>query len=251
VSLSDFKRTGVAAYEDLQHWVTDWSAKITPEVVTIFGGEPLIHPKFWDICVLLRSAWPDSTIRLITNGYLLHKIPAAQWLTLNNFEIQVSIHRQDHEDFINQSIRAILETARGWKTQVLGGDQHPQISWTRPGLKIYKSIFKDFVVPYRQEAQVLKPWHSDPVQAHKICGAPDTPVLYKGRLYKCPPVANIPDLSPEYFPDQQGLNPEDDLTDFLLHIGKPESVCAQCPEQHQAVVIDHFDIKNVTVKQHF
>jgi hypothetical protein len=106
-------------------------------------------------------------------------------------------------------------------------------------------VFKDFVVPYKDD---IKPWYSDPAEAHKICGSPNTPILYKGLLYKCPAVANAIDISGENWFDYRAYDVNDNLAEFVSNINKSETVCGQCPDQQQAVIINHFDINNVKTK---
>lgn len=249
ISLSDRQRDGVASYSEIQDWVHDWQQRITPTVLTIFGGEPCLHPDLLDICTLVRNTWADCTIRLITNGYLLDNFDSAAWFTFGKFEIQVSVHRKDHEKIINQKIKTILSHRKDWRVSVHGGDQHKQTEWTSDNISIYKSIFKDFIVPFKELGETMSAWNSDPAEAHKICGSPATPILYKGRLYKCPPVANIIDLTGTHYADYRGYGPDDDLLPFINAINRPEPVCGQCPSQTQAVIIDHMDFKNVKVKQ--
>ena len=245
ISLSDFKRDGVAPYSDIVNWVNYWSQYIEPEVVTLFGGEPLLHPRILDICQLVRSKWSTSTIRLITNGYLLDRVDYKEWFNYGPFEMQVSIHRADHEHLINDHIKKILTCRHGWEVTKPDSAGHEKISWAIKDFRLYKSWFKDFIVPFKDNMQ---PWMSDPAEAHSICGAPNTPILYKGKLYKCPAVANAIDLAGKNWFDYQACEGTDTLADFIANIGRPESVCGQCPDRTTAVVIDHFDKNNVTVK---
>lgn len=249
ISLSDRPREGVAAFADVDAWIQTWAHRITPGVVTLFGGEPCLHPRLLEICHVIRYHWPDAVIRLITNGYLLDNFDSGAWFDLAPVEIQVSVHRSDHEHLINQAIRQILLHRTDWKTQQNTGTGHEQLSWTSAGIRIYKSRFKDFVVPFKLENNTIQPWHSDPAQAHAICGAPDTPVLYKGLLYKCPAVANVMDLTGQNWFGYEPCEREDQLDQFISSIGHAESVCGQCPQRSQAVVVDHFDKNNVHVKQ--
>jgi hypothetical protein len=249
ISLSDRQRDGVAAYTDIQDWLQSWQQRITPTVLTIFGGEPCLHPDLLDICALVRSTWSDCTVRVITNGYLLDNFDSAAWFTFGKFEIQVSVHRKDHEKIINQKIKNILSHRKDWRVSAHGGSQHKQIEWVSSDVSIYKSIFKDFIVPFKELGDNIAAWDSDPAAAHKICGSPATPILYKNKLYKCPPVANIIDLTGTHYADYRGYGPDDDLLPFINAINRPEPVCGQCPSQTQAVVIDHMDFKNVKVKQ--
>jgi organic radical activating enzyme len=249
ISLSDFPRSGVANFSDITSWINDWSTVLAPSVVSIFGGEPCLHPNLVNICKHVRMAWPDTTIRLITNGYLLKNFDPAVWFDLGQFEMQVSIHRKDHEPLINQEIKRILTQKPGWKISQHSGSHHKQLEWQNQHVRIYKSIFKDFVVPYQQQLNQLMPWNSNAQEAHSICGSPDAPILYKGLLYKCPAVANVMDLTQASWFGYQGVTPDGDIKTFISNIGRPETVCGQCPDRTQAVVINHFDKKNVVVKQ--
>ena len=69
---------------------------------------------------------------------------------------------------------------------------------------------------------------------------------YKNKLYKCPPVANLLDIKPGYT-NYTGYSHNDDISEFIQGIGKPEPVCAMCPEQ-QSHSVDHYAKENVYVK---
>lgn len=250
ISISDIKRSGIEPFDQLVDSINRWKNLLTPSVVTIFGGEPCLHHRLIDICTEIRRAWPDSTIRLITNGYLLDNFESSVWFDFEPFELQVSIHRKDHESDINNKIKNILQHRAPWKIFQQGGDkQHRQLTWTHNKFSIYKSIFKEFVVPYKKVSDELLPWYSDPIQAHAICGAPATPILYKGLLYKCPPVANAIDITNKNWFNYNAIDIDGDLETFINNIGRPELVCGQCPDLTQAVVINHFEKENVVVRQ--
>jgi organic radical activating enzyme len=250
ISISDQKRNGVESFENIVSYLDQWKFLIRPSVTAVFGGEPCLHPKLLEIIKHVRQTWPTTTIRLITNGYLLDNFDPEEWFLVGPLEIQVSIHRKDHETVINNKIKKILQCRKPWTVEICKqADHHKQIQWSYQHIKIYKSIFKEFIVPYRVYDNNLVPWNSDPTKAHSICGSPSTPILYKGRLYKCPAVANAIDITGKNWYNYKSVGPEDELEYFVKNIGVPESVCGQCPELSNAVVIDHFDIKNVTVKQ--
>ena len=93
----------------------------------------------------------------------------------------------------------------------------------------------------------MAPFKSDPKKAHSICGNPNVPVLYKNKLYKCAPIANLLDL-----PNTKGFKykPIDslgNLNSFVKMIGKPESICSMCPES-RSHSIDHYAKGEVYVK---
>ena len=97
ISLSNFDRTGVESFASIEKQISTWSKIINPKVLTLFGGEPLLHPKLHDVIKTIRFAWNNTTIRLITNGYFLKNYEPQSWFNFKPFEIQVSIHRKDHE----------------------------------------------------------------------------------------------------------------------------------------------------------
>jgi len=249
ISVSDINREGIEPVENILQWIQQWSGSLDPRVTVLFGGEPLLHPRIFDVCRAIRRSWPTTVIRLITNGYLFDNHFAGTWFDFEPIEIQVSIHRKDHEHMINQHIKQILAYRNNWKITQHGDNNHKQMEWSSGGFSIYKSIFKDFVQPYRLVDGRMQGYSSDPAQAHAICGSPATPILYKGALYKCPPVANLMDLTGEDFYGYKPVTDSNGLAEFVQGIGRPESVCAWCPARSQATVIDHFDINNVQVRQ--
>ena len=250
LSLSDFDRKGVMPFNDVIDSIDTWKNKIYPEILSIFGGEPLLHPKIHDIFLAVRQAWPDVTIRLITNGYLLSKQKVGNFFAHTPFEMQVSVHRLDHEHIINKNIIAFLKNYSDWKIIKVGEPgpgKHHSYRWVRPGFKIWKSKFGEFVIPYNHEGNQLVPFKSNPAKAHAICGNPDVPILYKNKLYKCAPIANLLDL-----PNTKGYryNPiqaNDNIDKFVQLIGKPESICSMCPESRSHAV-DHYAKGEVHVK---
>jgi len=248
ISISDTKRSGIEPFDSLVDSISRWKSTLNPSVIVIFGGEPCLHPRLIDICNEIRLAWPRSTIRLITNGYLLDQFDASAWFDFEPFEMQISIHRKDHEPIINEKIKNILKNRKPWVVTKQDGErQHRQLTWKHNNFSIFKSIFGVFIPPYKKIADNFFPFNGDPAKAHKICGAGSTPILYKGRLYKCPAVANIIDITRENWFDYQSFDINDDIEFFVANIGKPEPVCGQCPDSMNTA-IDHLNRKNVIVR---
>lgn len=249
ISLSNFKRKGLMKLSDLENSFIYWSKLINPEIITLFGGEPTLHKKLQEICFLIRNHWKYSKIRLITNGYFLNKFDSEKWFHINNFEIQVSVHRKDHEEILNKNIENILNQRTSWKVKKSKKlNEHEQVSWTNKDLKIYKSIFANFIEPFDFSNNKIQPHYSNPIIAHSICGSPNTPVLYKNKLYKCPVVANIIDLTGENWFNYTPCENENNLEDFVKNINCAEIVCSGCPDKSNAVIINHLDKENVVVK---
>ena len=247
ISLSDFDRRGVESLQDIEEQCRTWSQRLDPSVISIFGGEPLLHPRIEKVLDSIRRHWPNAQIRLITNGYLLRRFDPETWFRFGGLEMQVSVHRQDHEPMITREIKRIVQRRTDWRARRSHSGGHRQLELHHKDLSIYKSKFKEFVMPYRLEAGELKPFSSDPHKAHAICGSPDVPILYRNKLYKCAPLPNILELDKGEHYRYEGVGPDGDIGPLVANIGKPESVCAMCPED-RAHSVDHFRKENVHVK---
>jgi len=247
ISLSDFDRKGVESLKDIQDQCETWSQILDPSVISIFGGEPLLHPRIGKVLDAIRKYWTNAQLRLITNGYLLKKYDPEMWFRFGALEMQVSVHRQDHEALITKEIKKIVKCRDDWQAKRTSVDGHKQLELHNKDLSIYKSKFKRFVMPYRLENGELKPFKSNPKKAHSICGSPDVPILYKNKLYKCAPLPNILELDKGNHYKYEGIGPTGDIETLVNNINKPEAVCAMCPESIDHS-IDHFDKENVRVK---
>ena len=242
ISLSDFDRRGVDSLQDLKTQCITWSKLLDPSIISIFGGEPLLHPRLSKVLDIIRECWPIAQIRLITNGYLLKRYDPELWFKYGQLEMQISIHRQDHEKLITEEIKKIVSRRKSWKATRNMVEGHKQLELHNEDLTIYKSKFKNFVMPYNMVDGELEPFNSNPKKAHSICGSPDVPILYKNKLYKCAPIANLKDLDKKGKYKYEGIGPNGDLTHLVQNINKPESVCSMCPEDPNHS-IDHF--KNI------
>jgi hypothetical protein len=57
------------------------------DVFKIMGGEPLLHPEITEILRVLRATGISETIRLFTNGLLLHRMTDDFWRALDHLTI--------------------------------------------------------------------------------------------------------------------------------------------------------------------
>ena len=64
-----------------QRWIDNkdsciaWSKKIDPAVITILGGEPMVNPDFLSWVTGLAEIWPNTEIRINTNGTCFDRWP--------------------------------------------------------------------------------------------------------------------------------------------------------------------------------
>ena len=47
-------------FKDIQNSIDTWKEKLTPTVLSIFGGEPLLHPKLFDIYVSYTKKYIET-----------------------------------------------------------------------------------------------------------------------------------------------------------------------------------------------
>ena len=100
---------------ELYKSIVDQAVKVdVPSVKLIWRGEPLLHPRLKQVLELIRKSWPNTLIRVITNGYLLRRYDPEMWFTFGSLEMQVSVHRQDHEPIITKEIKRIVKCRDTW-----------------------------------------------------------------------------------------------------------------------------------------
>jgi MoaA/NifB/PqqE/SkfB family radical SAM enzyme len=67
--MSDHNRSeGSVSLADATAWMQSWSEKISMDTLVITGGEPTLNPDLFEIIKTARSCWPDTHIKLVTNG---------------------------------------------------------------------------------------------------------------------------------------------------------------------------------------
>ena len=65
--------------DSLSHDLSILSKYCRPEFISLLGGEPLLHPDLIEIINVVRRSGISDTIRVVTNGRLLHKMPDQFW----------------------------------------------------------------------------------------------------------------------------------------------------------------------------
>ena len=61
------------------------------ELLCLVGGEPFLNPELPKYCILCRELFPESKIRVITNGILLHKCEESlKIMEENNIELLIT-----------------------------------------------------------------------------------------------------------------------------------------------------------------
>lgn len=177
------------------------------------GGEPLLHPKIVDFCVITRKFFPKSNIWLVTNGLLLLKQDESFWKTFaeNNIEIHPTKYP------VNTKWDEIEKLAK------------------KNG--VYLEYFNNAKVAKTMKQTVIDlKGMQHPVKQFSICHrANNCIVLKNGKIYPCPITSSIGNFN-YAFNQNLELSENDyidiykvkDYKEILEFCAKPVPFCRYC-----------------------
>lgn len=203
-----------------------WKSRLHPHTFSLVGGEPTIHPELTEFVSLTRRNWPAAQLRLVTNGFFLHRHPALPVALQGdpNACIYLSIHHDAPE--YNDKLRPNLELLRSWVRDY--------------GIRaqIYNS-FKNWTRRYHGSGHAMEPFEDGrPRQSWENCPSRYCPQLFEGKIWKCAPLAYLKMQDDRYrlsdswkpYLSYQPLDPgcsDAQLADFFNR--EEETFCAMCP----------------------
>jgi len=213
---------GLEEAENYDQQLALWSKYISPKRINIFGGEPLMHPRFINWFRKIVSYWPDWPIWVNTNGYLLDKLfPHVNELFAQDDHAKLCLaitkHTKDepYGSLVDHNFNKLLDLIKSAREE----KYKTKLVWTRATewesefKKFYRLVdpahkeinsyclisfceqFADNFVPhYNGYGTDLKPWHDYEDQTgmyrnHEVCHIKNYVQFYQGNLYKCPPRA--------------------------------------------------------------
>lgn len=77
--------------------------------IIISGGEPLLHPNFIDICIIMREIFPTNNIVVFSNGILIDKLNDQELQKLQSLKIQFSISLYPDDQLFLKEYNSILK----------------------------------------------------------------------------------------------------------------------------------------------
>lgn len=222
---SDHGHKGMLDLATVDQWLGWWSGRLRPDFFNLLGGEPTLHPKLTDLVRLARRHWPASGLRLITNGFFLHRHPALpDALRETDTLLAVSLHHGSSEYL--EKFQAVDHLVRDWEL-------------TRGVRLEFRDSNGRWTRRYRGWGQAMAPYEDgQPRQSWTICPAKYCVQLHLGKLWKCAPLAYLgmqherfrlsakwaPCLS--YAPLEPGCTDED----LRTFVGREEEIfCGMCP----------------------
>jgi hypothetical protein len=221
---------GILALDVADQWMRAWNRRLAPHVFSLLGGEPTIHPNLTEFVALARRNWPRSQLRIVTNGFFLHRHPELPLLMKHdpNCILYLSIHHASPE--YREKLQPVLALVHEWVTKhgIQANVYKSFRSWTRR----YKGFGAD-MEPF-DDRNVRLSWQNCPA---KFCRQ-----LFEGMLWKCSPLAYLKLQDKKYhlsekwrhYLQYKALPPdctEQELKAFFER--EEESYCNMCPSQPQ------------------
>ena len=250
----------VEKFEDIVSNMEQWFKRLDPDHVTIIGGEPLLHPRIYDILTEARRIFDHAVIEVYTNAFLLPKRPKIFNVLkkIGNAKVSCSIHNKNpkYREIVERNLHQAFYSKGKWFE-------------TSPNTHTCETVVLEVTDPtqggwydYRRVVDgVLKPWNdNDPTSSYKNCGVNIYPIIYKNKLYKCPPISMVrthltknfmlEDEDWEPYLKYEGLDPdcnEQELEKFVKNIYEPQSICAMCPANPVLKPQEEAVVKNVKI----
>jgi len=236
-TFSDLKHNGYITWSQGRNWLEPWITRITLEGIGVMGGEPLINPEIREWLTGLRSLLPETQIRFVTNGTLLHRHWDVVELLhqLGNSVLKISQHTPTPE---LANVMQRVRNSYDWQpVHEFGIDRWATTNQFRFQIAQPKTFLKTF----RNDYANMAPHNNLPHEAFEVCIQQRCPLLYNGKLYKCGTLGLTPELLDQFRRpnwDQwqpylvDGLDPDcddRDLEKFVKNFGVPHAVCRQCP----------------------
>lgn len=250
----------VEKFEDIVSNMEQWFKRLDPDHVTIIGGEPLLHPRIYEILTEARRIFDHAVIEVYTNAFLLPKRPKIFNVLkkIGNAKVSCSIHNKNpkYREIVERNLHQAFYSKGKWFE-------------TSPNTHTCETVVLEVTDPtqggwydYRRVVDgVLKPWNdNDPTSSYKNCGVNIYPIIYKNKLYKCPPISMVrthltknfmlEDEDWEPYLKYEGLDPdcnEQELEKFVKNIYEPHSICAMCPANPVLKPQEEAVVKNVKI----
>lgn len=237
-TFSDLKHSGYLTWQQGREWLEPWTHRLDLPAIGFMGGEPLMNPDIKSWIKGVRELLPNSQIRFVTNGLLLHK----HWdviellRDLGNTIFKISYHVEDTQ--LDSQIKKIFEWCHWEPVHEFGIDR-----WLDRKHDFRFQLAKPtrFLKTFKNNYDNMMPHNSDPKKAFESCVQQRCPLLFEGKIFKCGTVGLTPDLlkrfgNPNksqwepYLVSGLGVDSSDqEIEQFVNNFGKPHSICRQCP----------------------
>lgn len=112
--------------------------------IRILGGEPLLHPELPDIFKLVRKAYPNAYIYVVTNGILIPSMNEAFWKSIRDNRIQIDLTK--YNAFHKTDKIEVECKNKGYKFRVTPCDSFSAWITTEPQFNLIHQIYTNCYV---------------------------------------------------------------------------------------------------------
>lgn len=195
----------------------EWARHVDIKAAVIMGGEPLLNPEICDWIQGINRVF-EANVQVLTNGYQIDRVPGLYNAILSRSPVKgeschigISLHNTNDFELLRQKIKNFLQgPVKEWGTGIntdppepYGPEyQHYYSAQDSNGILVNMHLSNSFSKAAVQLADngrfVLH--NTDAERTHSRCGF----VQYKcyhfirGKLYKCGPVALMPEFDQQY-----------------------------------------------------
>ena len=212
VSVDEFEKDVKRLAELMQGEIT---------LISLFGGEPLMHPKAYMFPYIVKKNLPDTYVELLTNGILLPKQTEDFWKSVKDNDVVIEWTRYPIGDKTNKEIEKVLK-AKNVSYRFFDGEDEKVLS------KIFLDVNAIGDNGQRGRNDARKQWI-------RCYSAGDCVQLKKHRLYPCSTAANA-HIFVDYFKQKMRLSDCDGINiyeakskdEVLEFLSQPIPFCRYC-----------------------
>jgi organic radical activating enzyme len=260
---NNYKFAGWQDYNDYADIIKQWSTKINLIKPMILGGEPLLNPSINDWVRGIRTAWPETYApEIVSNGTRIDLTPGLyDACSETKSWIGISIHRDQDREPIYRRIRNFLSEPvnEGAALRTDMNSDYQFIDKNKVQVHIWNTteFLQSSIIERADGTRTL--YNSDPEKAHAACPFVVHKKYHfiKGKIYKCGPVALMPEFDLQYPLDitdedrvllhaGRGLSIEEfdeHGEEFFANIDNPIPQCKFCPESFEWHKIEFTTLK--------
>ena len=183
------------------------------EQINLLGGEPFLNDQIAEYCVMVRELFPNTIIKILTNGTLIFGVPQYTWDTLRQNDITILMTEYPVKFDYERAKRKILE--HGLNLECMNDESEEKTMFCVP-----------LDLEGRQNANI----------SFRMCGKGNQCItLENGRLYTCTLIPNISQFN-RWFGKNLNVCKKDYIDIYEEHtpegiltaLSKPVPFCRYC-----------------------
>ena len=253
---NDYKFKGYQKWSDFKDVYSRWANELVIGNIAILGGEPLLNPDFLDWVDGISNLWRRKIIRIISNGFHLPKVSGLYSVLQSNkyIKLWIGIHNKQHKKEIFSILESFLQKPFTYKFNT--DDKYNQFIdiLDANGVEVrveYNWWFHQGSLVKNSQTNTITLHASNAEKAHDICNMKTCHHFIKGKLYKCGPVALLPEFDEQFTLELSGpdrtllesykpLTIEDSIdqkTMFINNLTNSIPQCKFCPEVYLGDII--------------